>query len=110
MSLETRLYREYLTKSLATRGGGLNNGQAKAIVGKFDALASKTHDVKRLFSETLETFGSENTQLACASIQSELEKALSTLKGVADTNPNSTQHNKRQIKTDRKSTRLNSSH
>jgi len=60
--------------------------------------AIKVEYVGKNYSGSQTQGGTENNK-APKTIQSELEKALSTLKGVADESPNSTQHNERQIKT-----------
>ena len=74
-------YRDYLKKALSGRGG-LNTGQTKAILARYDAAMSNGHAAQSTFAHLLEAYGSEDTTKAVASIESELNRLNETHEGI----------------------------
>jgi hypothetical protein len=77
----SRTYRDYLQTALAGRGG-LTSRQVNSIVSQYDTAVAWGQSVQQTFARLLESYGSEDTQAACASIQSELEKMNTEHQGV----------------------------
>jgi hypothetical protein len=81
MSTLKDIWADSLRQSLAR--SGMNGGQVSAILAQYTVLCSRT-DKQTAFSQLLESYGSEDTQAAVTSIQSELERMNTK---AIDTNP-----------------------
>ena len=74
MDDKTPFYRTYLYTALANTAE-MNPAQTNIVLSKFDKLAA-AGGAEMAFAVTLEAYGNENTEKACASVKEAIQQAL----------------------------------